>query len=92
MDGRRKSIDTQISDLEKKKTQFQTRIGSAKTKINEYESSISELDKQIEDLKAEKAKEEVLKLSDFLHSIGKTPDEAIAELEKLNKTEESAKQ
>ncbi len=77
--GERKSVDTQIADIETRKVQFQTKIDSFKAKI-------AELDAEIKKLQETKKQKELENLLDVIKASGKTPEEVLSAL-KIESTE-----
>ena len=73
MERPRKSIDARISEIEAKKSQFQT-------KIDGYKAKIAALDTQIQELYDVQKQKELENLLKVIKSSGKTPEEVIAAL------------
>ncbi|HEX3027376.1 MAG TPA: cortexillin II [Clostridia bacterium] len=71
MERKRKTVETQITEIEAKKAQYQA-------KINNYKAKISDLDSKIRDLKDIQKQKELENLLDVIKTSGKTPEEVIA--------------
>ena len=71
--GAKRSVETQIADIEAKKAQLQTRIDS-------YKAKIAELDRDIKELQDSKKKKELENLLEAIKASGKSPEEVLAAL------------
>lgn len=71
--GKTRPVNTVISELEMKKAGYQSKIENYKTKI-------SELDKEIQNLLNRQKQKELEQLLDIIKASGKTPEEVIAAL------------
>lgn len=75
--GVQRSLEDRLVELESQKSELSSKIESWKEKI-------SEIDTQIQDLKDEQERKEVSKLLEAIKASGKTPEEILASMDKLD--------
>ena len=73
MERKRKTVETQIAEIQTKKAQLQT-------KIDNYKAKISQLDSKIQKLKDTQKQKDLESLLEVIRASGKTPEDVIAGL------------